>query len=204
MTRKKFSCMSIGAWPARHMCEAALCPSLKTGDREMTLTTFAIYALGGAILLTASTLALPRHVTVERMATLDATPEAVLTLAMSNEGYQSFNPYLATDPELKIDLFGPAAGVGSGFHFDGKDGTGSQTVSDVSENQITYAIDLGPLGQPVQSIRVLPLSDGAEVTWRVDADMGFNPVFRVMGLFMDGMMGPRFELGLENLSEAAA
>ncbi|MEM9433172.1 MAG: SRPBCC family protein [Pseudomonadota bacterium] len=163
-----------------------------------------IYTACGIAALTAATFALPRHVSVERQATLSTTPDVVLALAASNTGYQSFNPYSTLDPDLQIDLFGPQTGVGSGFYFDSKDGTGSQIVADVSAQTITYAIDLGPLGQPTQSISALPTELGAKVTWRIDADMGFNPLFRVMGLFMDGMMGPTFEIGLEKLGEAAA
>lgn len=170
----------------------------------MMLKTAARYAALSLLALTAATYALPRHVSVERAKTLTASPEAVLALAASNQGYQSFNPYKSMDPNLQIDLFGPKTGAGSGFHFDGKDGTGSQTVSQVTSEAVTFAIDLGALGQPTQSIRAVPAEDGAEVIWRVDADMGFNPIFRIMGLFMDGMMGPTFELGLENLADATA
>lgn len=170
----------------------------------MNFKKIAAYTIGGLAALSVATMALPRHVSVERAATLKAAPEAILALAASNEGYQTFNPYMSIDPELRIDLFGPATGVGSGFHFDSKDGTGSQTVSNVTAEQVTYAVDLGPLGQPTQSISAVPADDGTKVVWRVDADMGFNPVFRIMGLFMDGMMGPTFELGLENLRQAVA
>ena len=40
---------------------------------------------------------------------------------------------------------------------------------------------------------------GTLVTWSDSGDMGMNPVNRYMGLMMDGMIGPDFELGLENL-----
>lgn len=170
----------------------------------MTFINFAAYAVGGIALLSLATLALPRHVSVERSAVLNASADAVLTLAASNTGFQRFNPYKSKDPALKIDLYGPDTGVGSGFHFDGKDGKGSQTVASVTGQMVSYNIDMGALGKPKQSIAVAPVDNGTEVTWRVDSDMGFNPMFRVFGLFMDGMMGPTFELGLENLADAAA
>ena len=170
----------------------------------MELTKIALFAAAGLAALSAATLALPRHVSVERTAVLDATPETVLSLAASNEGFQTFNPYLTQDPELEIELFGPAKGVGSGFYFNGKDGKGSQTIAEVSSDRISYAIDMGAMGKPMQSITVAPTDAGTQVTWRVESDMGFNPVFRVLGLFMDGMMGPTFELGLENISKATA
>ncbi|MEM9247124.1 MAG: SRPBCC family protein [Pseudomonadota bacterium] len=170
----------------------------------MTIQKTAALTACGVLALTALSFTLPRHVSVERAAQVAAAPETILALAASNTGYQSFNPYKTLDPDLRIDLYGPSAGVGSGFHFDSKDGTGRQTVAEVTPERVTYTVDLGPMGQPTQSIRAVPAANGAEVTWRVDADMGFNPVFRVMGLFMDAMMGPTFELGLENLADATA
>ncbi|MGR3501077.1 SRPBCC family protein [Pseudaestuariivita sp.] len=150
--------------------------------------------------LAVASLALPRHVSIERSAVIDAAPERVIALAASNTGYQSFNPYWQLDPELKVDMFGPETGVGSGFHFASKDGAGSQTVAKVSASQVDFDLDLGPLGTPTQAIKAVATDAGTRVTWTMDADMGFNPVFRVMGLFMDGMVGPNFELGLENIA----
>ena len=41
------------------------------------------------------------------------------------------------------------------------------------------------------------------MTWTVTTDMGFNPVFRVFGLFMDRMLGKTYELGLKNINALA-
>lgn len=147
---------------------------------------------------------LPREVSVERSEILQVAPADVLELAASNAGYQTFNPYLTADPALEITHFGPARGVGSGFRFDGKDGTGSQTVAAVSDTEVRYAIDLGPMGQPTQVIRVEPVDGGTKVTWRMESDMGMNPIGRVIGLFLDRMVGGTFEQGLANIGRVAA
>jgi hypothetical protein len=154
--------------------------------------------------LAAATQALPRHVSVARSATIDAAPEAVIALAASNTGYQSFNPYKDLDPNLKVEMFGPTSGVGSGFAFESKDGAGQQTVAAVEADKVIFALDLGPLGQPTQAISAVAVDGATEVTWSMDMDLGVNPVFRVMGLFMDGMIGPNFELGLANIADVAA
>jgi len=164
-------------------------------------------ALGTAAALTiatAATFALPRHVTIERSAMMDAAPDAVIELAASNSGYQSFNPYRDLDPNLQVELFGPSSGVGSGFSFESKDGAGLQTVAAVEPGRVTFDLDLGPLGQPTQAISAMTVDGTTEVTWTMDMDLGMNPVFRVMGLFMDGMIGSNFELGLANIADVAA
>lgn len=169
--------------------------------------TFKTIALGTVAVLTATTagtFALPRHVSVERSAIVEAAPEAVIALAASNEGYQRFNPYRDLDPNLQVELFGPTSGVGSGFSFDGKDGVGQQTVAAVTSDKVTFAIDLGAFGTPTQAISAIAADGRTQVTWTMDMDLGLNPVFRVMGLFMDGMVGPSFELGLANIADVAA
>ncbi|MEL7300784.1 MAG: SRPBCC family protein [Pseudomonadota bacterium] len=170
----------------------------------MTFKTFATYTACGIAALAVSTFALPRHVSIERTATIEANPEAVLALAASNTGYQSFNPYKDLDPDLRVEMFGPAAGVGSGFSFESKDGAGRQTVASVTADQVVFDLDLGPLGQPTQAISAVAIDGVTEVRWSMDMDLGMNPLFRVMGLFMDGMIGPNFELGLANIADAAA
>ena len=170
----------------------------------MNFKKFATYTACGVTALALSTLALPRHVSIERSAMIDAAPEAVIELAASNTGYQAFNPYKDLDPNLQVEMFGPEAGVGSGFSFESNDGAGQQTVASVTADQVVFELDLGPLGQPTQAISAVAVDGATEVTWGMDMDLGMNPVFRVMGLFMDGMIGPNFELGLANIADVAA
>ena len=162
---------------------------------------YTILAIVAAIALFA--LLLPRKVIVTRQADVDMTPEDIIARVSSTDGFQTFNPYCTTDPDLKITPFGPATGVGSGFNFEGKEGKGIQTVTAVSATSVTHLIDLGAMGKPVQTIQAAPTASGAQVTWTVTSDMGFNPVFRIFGLFMDRMLGKTYELGLKNIAALA-
>ncbi|MEL6920617.1 MAG: SRPBCC family protein [Pseudomonadota bacterium] len=147
---------------------------------------------------------LPSSRTVERSAIIEAPAEKVFALVASNEGYQSFNPYKVKDDKLKITMHGPSSGVGSGFAFDGKDGKGTQTIIALEENKsVTMQIDLGPMGKPVSKFTLVPTNGNTEVTWTTRSDFGFNPIGRVVGLFLDGMLGPVYELGLDELNKAA-
>ncbi|MEX3017854.1 SRPBCC family protein [Gymnodinialimonas hymeniacidonis] len=170
----------------------------------MTLTTILAAGTATLAIAAAATYLLPRNVTVERSALVDATPEAVIALASSTQGFQQFNPYLTSDPELSIEPFGPEAGIGAGFRFEGREGTGTQTISAITADRVTYAIDLGSMGQPTQHISAVAEGNQTRVTWTVESDMGLNPVFRVFGLFMDRMLGGTYETGLANIARVAA
>lgn len=199
--------MSIEAIAIRHVSES---PSLKglrnprLTERDMSLTTTLHIGAGVVALIAATPLVLPRNVHVTRSAVIDAAPADILALAASNTGYQAFNPYAEADPNLSITHFGPNTGVGSGFRFEGKDGKGTQTVTATTDTSVTYHIDLGALGQPTQRIEAVAVTGGSEVTWHLDSDLGFNPMFRVFGLFMDSMIGKTFDTGLARLAQAVA
>ncbi|ESQ76762.1 SRPBCC family protein [Asticcacaulis sp. AC402] len=163
----------------------------------------ALMVCGIGVAAIAATFLLPHQVTVERRSTVKAQPEEIVAMLASEQGYQRINPYRTRDPNLKTQPFGPTSGVGSGFHFAGKDGEGSQTVTRVTKNSVTYAIDLGDLGQPRQAVSVMPVAGGSEVVWQMTMDLGMNPVMRVMGVFMDAMLGETLETGLSNLSRVS-
>ncbi len=162
---------------------------------------YTITTIIAAIVLIA--LLLPRKVVVTRQADVAMRPVDVIARVASTDGFQTFNPYRTTDPDLKITPFGPTEGVGSGFRFEGKEGRGTQTVTKVTANSVTHLIDLGAMGKPVQTIEAEANTAGSQVTWTVTSDMGFNPIFRIFGLFMDRMLGKTYELGLKNIEALA-
>jgi hypothetical protein len=168
-----------------------------------TIKTIAGSTAAALALAVAGTMLLPREVQVVRSALIKAEPATILALAASNAGYQKFNPYIGTDPSLKIELSGPTTGVGSAFAFTASDVSGTQTVAAVSDARVDYQLDLGYMGQPKQSIEAVIEGDATKVTWTMNADMGFNPIGRIMGLFMDDMQGPVFETGLGKLKQVA-
>lgn len=161
-----------------------------------TLAILVVIALGTLVFL-------PRKVVVTRKAEVSMAPDEIIARVGSTEGFQTFNPYCTTDPNLKITPFGPASGVGAGFRFEGREGKGTQTVTALTDTSVTHLIDLGLMGKPVQVIEAQPVTGGAMVTWTVTSDMGFNPVFRIFGLFMDRMLGKTYELGLKNMAKLA-
>ncbi len=166
----------------------------------MTIFYTSITILAAIVLIS---LLLPRKVVVIRKADVAMRPEDIIARVASTEGFQTFNPYCTTDPELKITPIGKPEGVGSGFRFEGKEGKGTQTVTEVTATSVTHLIDLGSMGKPVQTIQAEATPSGSHVTWTVTSDMGFNPVFRIFGLFMDRMLGKTYELGLKNISALA-
>ena len=171
----------------------------------MTLTTIAFIAAGIIVLLLVACYALPAARTVTRSAVINADADTIYPLIASSQGFQRFNPYCDADPNLKIELFGPESGIGSGFAFNGKEGKGTQTIVAAEQNShVEMQIDLGAMGKPVQTFRLEDQSNGTKVIWSTRADFGANPIGRVFGLFLDKMLGKTYERGLANLANVVA
>ncbi|MFK7793471.1 MAG: SRPBCC family protein [Devosiaceae bacterium] len=171
----------------------------------MSLTTLATVGGLAVLALAATPYALPDHKVVERSAVIQASPDAIYPLLTSSAGFQTFNPYRDADPNLEITFSGPAEGVGASFAFNGKDGQGTQTITGLEDNvSVTMQIDLGSMGQPVQTLTLEQIEDGTRVVWSVESQFGMNPIGRVFGLFLDGMLGQTYERGLANLSRVVA
>lgn len=141
-----------------------------------------------------------RFTTVTREGRVRATPAQILALVSSTAGFTAINPHLTQDPKLQINPFGPDSGVGSAFAFRGKNGKGTQTVSEVTASTVEYAIDMGGMGQSRQHIHVTP--DGAQsiVQWSMTMDAGNNPLLRLFGLLADKIVGPPIQTGIDNLA----
>lgn len=164
-----------------------------------------VAAAGALAALAAVPFALPTRAHVERSAVIDSEPAAVYGLISSTAGFDRINPFRAQDPTLKVEPFGPALGVGAGFRWTGKQGAGSQTIiRSLPGREVAMRLDLGVMGEPIQTLTLEPVAGGTRVTWSLDAQLGSNPLRRLFGLGMDRMLGPIYDRGLANLAAATA
>jgi hypothetical protein len=155
------------------------------------------------VALAAAPFLLPAQARVSRSAIVPAKPEAIFNLISTTAGFDRINPFRNRDSNLAVTFSGPEAGPGASFSWSGKEGTGTQTISTMTLNkEVVMQLDLGQMGKPIQTFTLLPVEGGTQVTWSLLADFGSNPVARVFGLMMDGMLGGTYEQGLANLASA--
>jgi len=148
---------------------------------------------------------LPRHVEVTRSTMVDAAPETIFPLISNLKTAQEWSPWIETDPDIKLTYEGAPSGEGQVLKWDSPEmGSGSQTVTAVSDNQsVTSALDFGDMGTAEAKLSLAPSGGTTEVTWSLDADMGNNPIGRYMGFFMDDLVGEDYEKGLARLKSLA-
>ncbi len=142
-----------------------------------------------------------RYTTITRTGHTGASADRIIELVSSTEGFTRINPHLTADPKLEITPLGPHTGIGSGFAFRGKNGKGTQTVAQVGDTYVDYAIDMGSMGTSTQRIAARPApGGGSDLEWTMVLDAGGNPLLRLFGMMASKVIGPTLETGIRNLS----
>ncbi|MEQ6120601.1 SRPBCC family protein [Reichenbachiella sp. MALMAid0571] len=163
----------------------------------------AIVAIIGVVLIVG--MLSPREVELERSITIDANAESVFEEIKGIKALNSWSPWQKIDPQgTKYTFEGPETGVGSKMSWESEHpdvGTGSQEIIESVENKkVRTELYFGGFDTPnYADITIEPDGYKSKVTWTFEGDMGSNPVWKLMGLMMDSMLGPSYEEGLQNL-----
>lgn len=147
----------------------------------------------------------PAEIQVERSIRIDAPGETVFSQINTMKNWEVWKgPWQDKDPAIKINYSGAASGKGAVLHFDSKHpDTGKGSVAIIESDpieKIRTEISFGDGGKANGNWLFQENNDGTLVTWRLDVNLGWNPIKKIMaGLMMDGMVGPDFEKGLQRL-----
>ena len=155
------------------------------------------------VLLVVVAYLLPRHVRVERTATIKSSPEIVFGQVNILKNWEQWSPWHKIDPKMKLEYNNIPSGKGASYSWQSEVknvGNGKLTITkvvpfdtiDVEMNFMNEGIALGGYNFKQKDSAVL-------LTWWMDADMGNNPIGRWMGLMMDRMIGKDFEKGLNSI-----
>jgi hypothetical protein len=155
-----------------------------------------VVALLGAMLL-------PSKVHVERSIVINAPAAKIFNEINSLQKWTVWDPWHKKDPNIVNEYSGPESGVGNKNTWKSSHkevGNGAQTIMEsVPNEKIITELDFGDQGKGGGSFLLSAEGQGTKVLWGMDADMGMNPIGKIFGLFMDGMVGKEFEEGLNNL-----
>ena len=146
---------------------------------------------------------LPSSYRVERRVTMNTRADAVFPHLNTPKQWPEWTAWTVTKyPDMKMSFAGPEAGVGASYSWEGKSsGRGTLKLTQSNPDKgIAYELDFEN-GKYVSrgAIDLEPTGESVNVTWSNEGDLGWKPVSRFFGLFMDAMMGPDFEEGLRNL-----
>jgi uncharacterized protein YndB with AHSA1/START domain len=154
-------------------------------------------------------LLLPGEYDVARSGRVDAPPDEVWATVATLETWPEWSAWnQAKDPSAEFSFSGEKTGVGAVWNWTGEEfGVGEMTlIAAVPSETVVYQIEMEGMDMEIVGHITLEAADGGtEVTFRGQGDLGTNPVFRWMGLAMDGMLGSDYDEcigGLQRLHNA--
>lgn len=157
------------------------------------------------LVLGAVAFALPRHLTVERSAVINAPESDIFPYLNAPRKFNEWSPWAARDPQTHYAFSGPADGEGARMEWDSDHpevGKGALEIVESRENRsVTMALNFGPDGLATAQYDLTPAGAGTRVTWGLNTDVGNNPVSRWMGLMLDRWVGEAYEEGLSRLKK---
>ena len=158
-----------------------------------------------AIILVVVGFFLPQTAHVERSIVINASPDTVFQEVNTFEEYNDWSPWFKRDPEAVYEYSGPNSGIGAKMSWKSEVpqvGNGSQEIIESTyakhvKTELIFGEDPKPSYASFELEELGPKS--TKLTWSFDADFGNNIIGRYFGIFMDKMLGPDYESGLESL-----
>jgi len=143
------------------------------------------------------------QVSVSRSVIIPAPISDVFDQFNDLEKRLKWSPWEAADSTMITTIGDVSKGVGASYSWTSENsGDGTISYKEVVENQLIESVLQFGEEDPAQGLIIFSgVADGTKVTWEVHMDMGNNPFARLMGRYMDDMVGPTFEDGLQSVKE---
>jgi effector-binding domain-containing protein/uncharacterized protein YndB with AHSA1/START domain len=163
--------------------------------------------LGIAILLllisAVGLLFFPSHVEISRSVTLQATPHKVFNYLNAIRNFNKWTPWYEMDPVAEYVFEGPSSGKGATMKWKSDSanvGNGYMTITEAfPDSVIRQDLNFMENGIAKGEFYITPVDSGTVVKWKFSVEAGANPLMRILGAFMDKMIGNDFEKGLAKL-----
>lgn len=156
-------------------------------------------------LLLIVSLFLPSKYEVKREGTLKAPSDTVFMWVADLKNWKAWSPWHQADPDMKITYSPLTIGPGSFMQWTSeKQGNGKLTFkSMLPPNEAMYELDMGDGMVSTGKFVLIPEGLNTKLVWSMNGDVGMNPMFKYVVLFMDKFVGPDFDKGIENLQKLA-
>jgi hypothetical protein len=171
------------------------------------LTLFVLFVgLLVALLIYASTKPNERH--FARSIHILAPPEKIFPLIDNPREMNEWNPFVKSDPDIKLSYSGPSNGVGAANDFSGDNRVGAGRAEIIESAPASKVVVALRMDRPMKcqnrvEFTIVPSGDGSDVTWAMS---GKQPLMgKLFCLFVDTekMVCGAFEAGLADLKARA-
>jgi effector-binding domain-containing protein len=157
------------------------------------------------ILLVIVAFLLPRNVRIQRSITMKSDQEIVFEQINTLRNWEQWSPWHKIDPKMKLVYGDIPSGKDAFYSWSSEEravGKGKLTITkSVPYDTINVTMDFMEQGISSGGYNLKKVDSLVRLTWWMEADMGNNPIGRIMGLFLDKIVGKDFDKGLKNLKE---
>ena len=146
-------------------------------------------------------------VTVSRDIIIDRPAKVVYKTINSMHNFNQWSPWPKMDPDAEFTFQGPERGVDSQMTWSGNQsiGSGVQTIVETVENKYVKTKTIFKSKDNAVSYttyRLTPVGDDkTQVEWIYETNFDGDIIGRYVGSMLDGMLGPQYEQGLQNLKQ---
>jgi uncharacterized protein YndB with AHSA1/START domain len=167
--------------------------------------TTGILGVIAAVILLVGTL-LPSSFEVKRSIEIHAPADKVYAMVADPRAWAKWSAWNKRDPNMQITYGGPPSGQGAGWSWkSASEGNGSMEFTRADPGKrIDYALAFPDFHMQSAGMFLLePAGTATRVTWTNAGDVGGNPIRHYFALFMEKLVGPDFEAGLQGLKALA-
>jgi len=168
--------------------------------KYLKYAAIALFALIGVLLIVG--LCMPAEWSVERSLVVHADPAKIHPLVGNLEGWRKWMPWIEEDPAMQLSFEGQGGEPGSKMIWKSeKMGNGRLTVtkSDPATG-LEYEMMMEEFVEPAHgSIRYAAEGGSTRLTWKDSGIFPKNPVVRLFGPVMEGVLEHYFDKGLANI-----
>lgn len=146
---------------------------------------------------------LPKQVDIERSLVVNAPQSTVFNQVNNLKNWEQWSPWKQMDPTMEITYEGNPSGVGAQYNWVGeKSGNGYLQIKEsVPNKSIKTYLNFGSQGDGNSTWTFEPQGNQTKATWQFSTDLGYSPISRWRGLFIDRFLGSSFQDGLENIQK---
>jgi hypothetical protein len=149
---------------------------------------------------------MPREVHVERSRVMKAPGENVFAQVNNLKNWNNWAPWNRMDPEWKQTWGDITEGEGANYTWESKTDIGKgkmKITKSVSQQLVETELNMESMEPATGNFKFEGMAEGTKVTWSFDADMGGNPLMKLMSPIMVSMLKHQFDEGLEDLDSVA-
>jgi len=161
---------------------------------------FVILGLVALFLLVAAFL--PKEAHIERSIVIEQPADTVFDALLDYHVYKQWNPWSKKEPGSSHEIIGTPGTIGHKWTWEGDTiGKGSLEIKEFERPVIIYSdlTFIEPNTMTAKDIwKLEEAPNGTKITWINESDLNY-PVGRFFGLFLDQMLAPDFEQGLNDL-----